>query len=131
MYQDSVEYLEQEAQDLISSTTAFPANSPDDIIYSGALKQSQRTLRSKNATLLQWNPKSKKGFSYAPNVVKGFRAWGRGRYIPGRDWATLALQKTQEAGGNITGSTILDKERGVVLKVKMKKLKVKTRVVIK
>jgi hypothetical protein len=125
LYADSIEYLEQEAQDVIASTTAFPANSPDDIIYSGQLKASQRTIKTKNSTLIQWNPKSSKGYPYAPKVVTGFKAWGKGRFVPGRDWATLALIKTQQAGGNVIGRTILDPQRGVVLKTKIRKVKAK------
>jgi hypothetical protein len=127
LYADSIEYLEQEAQDIISSTSAFPANAPDDIIYSGQLKVSQRTVRTKNSTLIQWNPKSSKGYPYAPKIVTGFKAWGKGRWVPGRDWSTLALIKTQQAGGNIVGKTILDPQRGVILKTKIRKIKAKVR----
>jgi hypothetical protein len=108
LFNDSFEYLEQEARDVINSTTAFPANAPDDIVWSGRLRDSQRTARKRNSGQIVWNPRNpKNGHGYAPNVVSGFRAWGKGRWVPGRDWAGLALAKTQRAGGNINGRVVI------------------------
>lgn len=129
LFNDSFEYLEQEAQDVINSTSDFPANAPDDIVFSGRLRASQRSTRKRNIGQISWNPKNPQtGYGYAPKVVSGFKAWGKGRWVPGRDWAALALQKTQRAGGNINGRVLLTTGEGVRLLVKRRNIRGKVNV---
>lgn len=129
LFNDSFEYLEQEAQDIIDSTSDFPANAPDDIVFSGRLRASQRTSRKRNTGQIIWNPKNpKNGYGYAPKVVTGFNAWGKGRWVPGRDWAGLALQKTQRAGGNLNGRVLLTQGESVRLLVKRRNIRGKVNV---
>jgi hypothetical protein len=127
LFKDSSEFYEQEAQDVISTPGIFP-NESGDIIWSGDLKRSQQSVTHKGKTTVWWDPKSKKGYGYAPRVVSGFKAWGNGRQVVARDFGLLAAQKTQQAGGNIEyrGESVAGEK--VIARLKIRRLKVNARV---
>ena len=72
-------------------------SSPRDIVDTGAFLRSQRRDYPDATTLrLTWDPKSENGYSYAADILQGFRTGfvsGSGRVFPPRDWITPALRR--------------------------------------
>ena len=78
--------------------TGVRVSSPRDIVDSGMFLNSQRVEYppDKQTVRFTWDPKSEDGYSYAADILQGFRTGfvsSTGRVFPPRDWITPALRK--------------------------------------
>lgn len=69
-----------------------------DIVDTGRFNDSQMLNVSKQGgktvANYEWNPHSPEtGEPYAGRILTGFRAYGYGRWIPGRDWTERAVKR--------------------------------------
>ncbi len=69
-----------------------------DIVDTGRFRDSQilniSTEGDKTVANFEWNPHSPEtGEPYAGRILAGFRAYGHGRWIPGRDWTERAVRR--------------------------------------
>lgn len=69
-----------------------------DIVDTGRFDDSQQMTTSREGgtvtTTFEWNPHDPEtGEPYAGRILTGFRAYGHGRWIPGRDWTDRAVKR--------------------------------------
>lgn len=69
-----------------------------DIVDTGRFDDSQVLTASKQegktVATFEWNPHDPEtGEPYAGRILTGFRAYGMGRWIPGRDWTERAVRR--------------------------------------
>lgn len=69
-----------------------------DIIDTGRFDASQKmtvsTQNGRTVANFEWNPHDPEtGEPYAGRILTGFRAYGKGRWIPGRDWTERAVKR--------------------------------------
>lgn len=92
------EALSDEYTAVIEEVGAFPEEPDADIVLSGRLRDSMEIDFSDNYCEWSWNPTdSETGEEYAAKVYHGFRAYGRGRLVPGRHWPEKAIRRVDPA----------------------------------
>jgi hypothetical protein len=93
-----VEALSDEYTAVIEEVGAFPEEPEADIVLSSRLRDSMEIDTSNNYAEWSWNPiDPKTRYEYAAKVYHGFRAYGRGRWVPGRHWPEKAIKRVDPA----------------------------------
>ncbi len=93
-----VEALSDEYTAVIEEVGAFPQEPDADIVLTGRLRDSMEIDVQENCVEWSWNPISPEtGEAYADKVYHGFRAYGRGRWVPGRHWTEKAMKRVDPA----------------------------------
>jgi len=99
-FAEVVTALDDEFQSVISDPNEFAdlGLKNQDIIDTGRFKDSQtlnvRSVAGVTVATYGWNPHSPEtGEPYAGRILTGFRAYDRGRWIPGRDWTERAVKR--------------------------------------
>lgn len=99
-FAEVVEALDNEFHAVIEDPNEFAGLGLDnqDIIDTGRFNDSQLlnvlTQGGKTVATFEWNPHGlETGEPYAGRILTGFRAYGHGRWIPGRDWTERAVKR--------------------------------------
>ncbi len=111
--------LEVELEEVITDPNAFEDIGfvDQDIVDTGRLRDSQQVTAQNRKVTFAWNPRDPEtGELYATTVYSGFKAYGKGKWIPGRRWPEKAIDRL-----NVT-ETLKDKmvARKIKAKVKLK-----------
>lgn len=116
---DVVAELEVEMEAVIEDPAAFADQGfTKNMVDSGRFQMSQQVAVKGGIATFTWGAKSPEtGFPYPIALYSGFRAWGKGKYIPGRKWPEKAVDRVN------VPETLKQKmiERGIKAKVKLKR----------
>ncbi|MBD2005611.1 MULTISPECIES: hypothetical protein [Cyanophyceae] len=117
---DVVASLELEMEAVIRDPSAFADQgfTDQDIVDTERFVNSQVVTVENRVAKFAWNPTSPEtGYKYAIALYSGFRAYGRGKYIPGRKWPEKAVDRV-DVPEKLKAAM---KERGIKAKVKIKR----------
>ncbi|MEW5857379.1 MAG: hypothetical protein AB1861_08360 [Cyanobacteriota bacterium] len=117
---DVVAEVELEMEAVIRDPNAFADQgfTDQDIVDTERFVNSQTVTVQKRVAKFAWNPTDPEtGYKYALALYSGFRAYGKGKYIPGRKWPEKAVDRVD------VPATLKEKmeARGIKAKVKIKR----------